>query len=147
MRIQDLTDLTALADTDLIVVDDYQSAGVYNTKKMTVANFKNTLGLPSRYLYANISQTGTSEPTMTVIKNTLGYTPTFTYDGVGDFFMNFNESISAIKTILTAGYNRYPYITEFRMSGGGVKITTYNTSGTPTNNVLINASIKIEIYE
>ena len=33
MRIQDLTELTSLNDNDLVVVDDYQSAGVYNTKK------------------------------------------------------------------------------------------------------------------
>ena len=146
MRIQDLTELTTIADTDLVVVDDYQSAGVYTTKKITVANLKSELGLPSRVLYANLNQSGTDAPTMTVIKNTLGYTPTFFYDGVGDYFMDFNEAISASKTILTAGYTRFPYITEIRMSGGGVKITTYNTSGTPTNNVLINASIKLEIY-
>ncbi len=148
MRIQDLTSKTTIADTDLVVVDEYQSAGVYTTKKMTVLSLKDTLGLPSRYLYANISQTGTSAPTMTVVKNTLGYTPTFSYDGVGDYTMNFSESLSVNNTILTAGENRFPYVGSFRLSGGGVKIDTYRAStGANTDGVLVNASIKIEIYE
>ena len=147
MRIQDLTELTSLADNDLVVVDDYQSSGVYNTKKITVANLKSELGLPSRVLYANLNQSGTDAPTMTVIKNTLGYTPTFTYDGVGDYTMSFDEAISASNAILTAGYTIYPYITAIRLSGGGVKIDTYSRTSGTADGILINASIKLEIYE
>ena len=146
MRIQDLTELTSLADTDLVVVDDYQSAGVYNTKKITVANLKSELGLPSRVLYANLNQSGTDAPTMTVIKNTLGYTPTFLYDGEGDYTMLFDESIDPTEAVLTSGFTRFPYITEIRLSGGGVSIQTYNRSSGSADGVLVNASIKLEIY-
>ena len=147
MRIQDLTELTSLADTDLVVVDDYQSSGVYTTKKITVANIKSELRLPSRVLYANLNQSGTDAPTMTVIKNTLGYTPTFLYDGVGDYTMSFDEAISASNAILTAGFTQFPYITAIRLSGGGIKIDTYNRSSGTADGVLVNASIKLEIYE
>lgn len=148
MRIQDLTELTSLADNDLVVVDDYQSAGVYNTKKITVANLKSELGLPSRVLYANLNQSGTDAPTMTVIKNTLGYTPTFTYDGVGDYTMSFDEAISAASAILTSSDSRFPYVSALRISGGGIKIDTWTaSSGAVANGVLVNTSIKLEIYE
>ena len=83
---------------------------------------------------------------MTVIKNTLGYTPTFTYDGVGDYTMLFDEAISASNAILTSGFTRFPYITEIRLSGGGVSIQTYNRSSGSADGVLVNASIKLEIY-
>lgn len=141
MRIQDLTEQTTLTDTEVLVINNG------STKKITVANLKSELGLPSRVLYANLNQSGTDAPTMTVIKNTLGYTPKFTYDGVGDYTMSFNEAISASNAILTAGYNIYPYITAIRLSGGGVKIDTYRRSSGTADGILVNASIKLEIYE
>ena len=141
MRIQDLTEETTLSNTDVLVINNG------STKKISVANLKSELALPSRVLYANLNQSGTDAPTMTVIKNTLGYTPTFTYDGVGDYTMFFNESISANNTILTAGFTQFPYITAIRLSGGGVKIDTYNRSSGTADGILVNASIKLEIYE
>jgi hypothetical protein len=141
MRIQDLTEQTTLTDTDVLVINNG------STKKITVANIKSELGLPSRVLYANLNQSGTDAPTMTVIKNTLGYTPTFLYDGVGDYTMLFDEAISASNAILTAGFTQFPYITAIRLSGGGVKIDTYNRSSGTADGVLVNASIKLEIYE
>ena len=141
MRIKDLTEQTTLSNTDVLVINNG------STKKITVANIKSELGLPSRVLYANLNQSGTDAPTMTVIKNTLGYTPTFTYDGVGDYTMNFNEFIDPAETILTAGFTQFPYITAIRLSGGGVKIDTYNRSSGTADGILVNASIKLEIYE
>lgn len=141
MRIQDLTEQTTLSDTDVLVINNG------STKKITVANIKSELGLPSRVLYANLNQSGTDAPTMTVIKNTLGYTPTFLYDGVGDYTMLFDEAINPANAILTAGFTQFPYITAIRLSGGGVKIDTYNRSSGTADGVLVNASIKLEIYE
>ena len=84
---------------------------------------------------------------MTVIKNTLGYTPTFTYEGVGDYTMDFNEAISAQNAILTSSDSRFPYVSAFRISGGGVKIDTWTASSSSVaNGVLVNTSIKLEIY-
>jgi hypothetical protein len=143
MKISNLTELTTATNDSVLVIND----GTPTTKKITVANFKASLGFPSRVLYANLNQSGTDAPTMTVIKNTLGYMPTFLYDGVGDYTMMFDESINASNAILTAGYTRYPYITAIRLSGGGVKIDTYNRSSGTADGVLVNASIKLEIYE
>jgi len=142
-KISNLTELTSATDASEIVIND----GTPTTKKITVANLKASLGLPSRVLYANLNQSGTDVPTMTVIKNTLGYTPTFLYDGVGDYTMLFSESINPDETILTSGFTQFPYITAIRLSGGGVKIDTYNRSSGTADNILVNASIKLEIYE
>ena len=142
-KISNLTELTTATNDSVLVIND----GTPTTKKITVANLKSSLGLPSRVLYANLNQSGTDVPTMTVIKNTLGYMPTFLYDGVGDYTMMFDESINASNAILTSGYTRYPYITAIRLSGGGVKIDTYNRSSGTADGVLVNASIKLEIYE
>jgi hypothetical protein len=142
-KISNLTELTTATDDSVLVIND----GTPTTKKITVANLKSSLGLPSRVLYANLNQSGTDAPTMTVIKNTLGYEPTFLYDGVGDYTMMFDEAISASNAILTAGFTQFPYITAIRLSGGGIKIDTYNRSSGTADGVLVNASIKLEIYE
>ena len=142
-KISNLTELTSATDASEIVIND----GTPTTKKITVANLKASLGLPSRVLYANLNQSGTDVPTMTVIKNTLGYTPTFLYDGEGNYTMLFSESIDPTNAVLTSGFTRFPYITEIRLSGGGVSIQTYNRSSGSADGVLVNASIKLEIYE
>jgi len=142
-KISTLTELTSATDSMVLVIND----GTPSTKSITVANLKASLGLPSRVLYANLNQSGTDVPTMTVIKNTLGYTPTFLYDGVGDYTMLFSEFIDPASSVLTSGFTRFPYITEIRLSGGGVSIQTYNRSSGSADAVLVNASIKLEIYE
>ena len=142
-KISNLTEVTTLSNDNEFVVND----STPTTKKVTYESLKTNLGLPSRVLYANLNQSGTDAPTMTVIKNTLGYTPTFLYDGVGDYTMNFNEFINPNETILTSGFTQFPYITAIRLSGGGVKIDTYNRSSGTADNILVNASIKLEIYE
>lgn len=143
MRIADLTTTTTVADNDLIVIDNTDNS---ITKAITVANLKGQLGLPSRVIYANLTQSGTDAPTMTVIKNTLGYTPTFLYDNVGSYSMLFNESISASTCLVTTGGDKYPYVFGARISGGGIKIEVYNGS-TKANSGILDATIKIEIYE
>ena len=150
MRIQDLTDLTTLADTDLVVVDDYQSAGVYTTKKMTVANLKSQLGLPKYIIAVNLSQSGTSAPTITEVFNNSGVTVTTTYQSQGEYTLELSSAImTSNKTIVTATTGVLnPYILGItKQNDLYITISTYNASGTGVNNQLYNTSIKIEIYE
>ena len=141
-KISDLTAITTIADNHVLVIND----GTPTTKKITVASLKSQLGLPSRFIYANISQTSTDAPTMTIIKNTLGYTPTFLYDNVGSYSMLFDESVTPASWTVVNGGDKYPYNTSVRISGGGVKIETYNGS-TKADGILLDLSVKIEVYE
>jgi len=140
-RISDLTALTTATDTSVLVIND----GTPTTKKITVANFKASLGLPNRFLYATITQTSTNEPVMTVVRNTLGYTPTFLYDNVGSYTMLFNESLNDTNWIITNGGNKYPYTNSVRLSGGIIKIEVYN-GNTKADGALLDMSIKVEYY-
>jgi hypothetical protein len=147
MRIQDLTELTSLADTDLVVVDDYQSSGVYNTKKITVANLKSELGLPSTYLYGFITQTGTDAPTLTILKNTLGITPTTSYNNVGDYTIDFASATLNSSTIVTLGTSGiYPYTLQASYSNSTTIALKSFRDNVKYDNVFVNIPIKIEIY-
>jgi len=141
-KISNLTDLTTATDTSVLVIND----GTPTTKKITVANLKKSLGLPTRFLYATISQTGTDAPVMTVIKNTLGYIPTFLYDNVGSYSMLFNESLNKTNWIILNGGDKYSYVNSVRLSGGGVKIETFDGI-TKADGKLLDMSIKIEYYD
>ena len=93
MRIQDLTELTSLNDNDLVVVDDYQSAGVYNTKKITVANLKSELVGEYTKLVGLLSQSGTNAPTLTILENTTGATITPSRLTTGAYTLTFDTSV------------------------------------------------------
>ena len=147
MRIQDLIELTSLADTDLVVVDDYQSAGVYSTKKITVANLKSELGLPSRVLYANLNQSGTDAPTLTILKNTLGITPTTSYNNVGDYTIDFASATLNSSTIVTLGTSGiYPYTLQASYSNSTTIALKSFRDNVKYDNAFVNIPIKIEIY-
>ena len=150
MRIQDLTELTSLADTDLVVVDDYQSAGVYTTKKITVANLKSELGLPSRVLRLNLSQSGTAVPTFTELENTTGATITASRLTTGTYQIESDLDLFSTPDnvyVMINGY-RYPYaISAYRLSSTIIQIQTWvvSTDGA-TDGALNRTSLEVRIY-
>jgi len=149
MRIQDLTELTSLADTDLVVVDDYQSAGVYNTKKITVANLKSELGLPVKSIYLELTQSGTNAPTIQEVFNNTGVTVTSVYNGTGDYsiILGSNIMISGKVVVTSTSGVIYPYILSIiRQNENQIDLSTYMSDGTYANFQLNNTGIKIEIY-
>lgn len=149
MRIQDLTELTSLADTDLVVVDDYQSAGVYNTKKITVANLKSELGLPVKSIYLELTQSGTNAPTIQEVFNNTGVTVTSVYNGTGDYsiVLGSNIMISGKVVVTSTSGVIYPYILSIiRQNENQIDLSTYMSDGTYANFQLNNTGIKIEIY-
>lgn len=152
MRIKDLTDLTTLADTDLVVVDDYQSSGVYTTKKMTVANLKSQLGVNYKELVCLINQTGTSDPTLTILANTTGATFTASRMVQGQYLIqsyiggNSASIFNTNKTIITCTNYRYPYKIDMRVNTtDSILVGTYDS--TSTDGILVNATLIIRIYE
>jgi len=148
MRIQDLTELTSLADTDLVVVDDYQSAGVYDTKKITVANLKSELGVGYTKLVCLISQSGTDAPTLTILENTTGATFSTVRYAQGTYQITTPSSVfTSGKTLVLANNFRYPYTIDINRTGAtNLTIGTYTDAST-SDDVLLNASLEVRIYE
>lgn len=109
--------------------------------------------IPGYKVYtAVISQTGTGAPTVDyVLKNTLGFTPTFSYDSVGQYAI-FNGSFAWTnnKTIvfLTPGFPNTSYVFGWdRASSSYLYLyTTNSTNNTFTNSCLNKVSIEIRVY-
>ena len=113
---------------------------------------------------ATITQSGTADPTVTVILNTTGETVTWDYIGVGKYNATITGGIFASgKTAVTAslgGYAPSPYdgalvgVGGQRLSSTVVQILSFgapNRLGVQgdielSNGVLYNATVRIEIY-
>lgn len=150
MRIQDLTELTSLADSDLVVVDDYQSAGVYNTKKITVANFKNNLNNYSKVVF-NLSQSGTNDPTLFEFENTTGATITPSRLTVGSYTLTFDTAVFTDFDKVHVNLNNFkrPYGFDYTLiSSTEIQFNSWILlTDTVSDSAFNRTSIEIRIYE
>jgi len=151
MRIQDLTELTSLADTDLVVVDDYQSAGVYNTKKITVANLKSELVGEYTKLVGLLSQSGTNAPTLTILENTTGATITPSRLTTGTYTLTFDTSVFTDfdKVHVKLNNFRRPYAYEYVLiSSTEIQFQSWVLlTDVASDSAFNRTSIEIRIYE
>ena len=151
MRIQDLTELTSLADTDLVVVDDYQSAGVYNTKKITVANLKSELGVGYTKLVCLISQSGTDAPTLTILENTTGATITPSRLTTGAYTLTFDTSVFTDFDKVHVGLNNFkrPYAYDYTLiSSTEIQFNSWVLlTDVASDSAFNRTAIEIRIYE
>lgn len=150
MRIQDLTSLTSLNDNDLVVVDDYQSTGVYNTKKITVANLKSELGVNYTKLVCLLSQSGNNAPVLTTLENTTGATITPSRLTTGVYTLTFDTPVFTDFDKVHVKLNSFarPYAFEYRLiSSTEIQIETrVLLTDISTDSALSRTAIEINIY-
>lgn len=151
MRIQDLTlsTRTALTSNDLIVVDEYQSAGVYTTKKITADKVASSR--PYKVLSGLISQSGTNAPTLTILENTFNGTPVLTYNSVGSYKLRLTGEITANKFFGFVGLAgaRITFVGLSRLDNNYVQIdncVTLTDQENYTNSLLNGDYIEIRVY-
>jgi hypothetical protein len=106
--ITDLTALTAVEVTDTtkksIPVADEDSPND-EAKKMTLSELSNilTYGYGVKVYEALLTQTGTNAPVATVLKNTLGGTPTWGYSSAGRYTLTLLNTFTVGKTCINFG--------------------------------------------
>lgn len=143
-KISNLTELTTATDTSEIVIND----GTPTTKKITIANLKTSLGVNYTKLVALISQSGTDAPTLTILENTTGATFSAVRQAQGIYQITTLSTVfTANKTLVLANNFRYPYTIDINRTGATtITIGTYNGVST-SDDVLLNSSLEIRIYE
>lgn len=115
----------------------------YESQSYTYAELKSGLGLGSKVYKALLTQSGTSAPVATVLVNTLGVTPTFSYVGVGDYRLIVTGNIFVqAKTAILLAQN---------IGGGGAIDAIWNSTNDlaielPSDNVLDYTLITIEVF-
>lgn len=98
---------------------------------------------------AIINQTGTSAPTVTIVANTLGGTPVFSYSSVGGYAVTLSGAFTVGKTvvIINNGQSANTLVGAYAINANAIGITTSaSTTATASDGLLFNASISIEVY-
>jgi hypothetical protein len=108
------------------------------------------VGVPNKVIKGNISQTGTSAPTIDIFENTTGATLTATRSTVGVYVISSNISIFTSNTMfMYLGNNQiknggYVYILQY---GNATTLDLFTfKEGSPLDELLGNTSFEIKIY-
>jgi hypothetical protein len=136
-------------DTDIYEGEQYMDTDtglIYTRNASDIIVVGSTAGY--KVYRANLTQTGTSAPTETILENTLSGRPTFAYVGPGDYTITLTGEWTASKTFILI--NNYPeggIVRIQRTNSNEISLETFNTSFVSTNSVLQDTSIEIKVYE
>lgn len=133
---------------------DAQAARIGHVNAVYDALSQNTL--PYKVYVAKITQTGTSDPTVTVLENTLGSNLTWQRNNSGNYSTGATTILANMaKTTITCGSNAYTGqttpITVFSniagAGGGNIYFGIYTYSGTTlSDDILKSSTIEIRVY-
>lgn len=116
-----------------------------------ISDFIGALASSYKVYTALLTQTELTAPTVVVLENTLGFTPTWNYNDVGWYTTNstsFTEkttvflgspSVDTSTEVVTFASARTP-------SSGGSVVIQSRVAGTRTNSKFYNTSIEIRVY-
>lgn len=122
-----------------IIVGGYPSGGFYTQDDI----------IGYKVYTAVLTQEGSDPPAVTVIKNTLGFEPQFTYEGVGEYFCIHSDVWVRNKTFVSINQtdgNTLGIVGASPVNGPFFVIRSYDLTGTLADEVISNASIEIRIY-
>lgn len=103
---------------------------------------------PKVYI-ALLTQSVTNDPTVTVVLNTLGVTPSVTRDDVGNYWVTATGKFTADKTVCEIDYNSVDTFGKLNIQRADVNICTiqsYDNTDTLADSLLLNNWIKITVY-
>jgi hypothetical protein len=101
---------------------------------------------------ALLTQTGTDAPVATVLENTLGGVPIFSYSDVGSYVMTLTGVFLSGKTFITMGSidvdNSADTGTLYlaRLSNDVLALNSRDSTFTPRNEMFVNTAIQIIVY-
>lgn len=106
---------------------------------------------PYKVFVATLSQTGTNDPVVTIIRNTLGYEPTIGYPAsvgsTGIVLTDLDETKTQV-IISPKSASAKRLIPFYSISGDVITLRTYNLANSAyENDMLLDTPIEIRVYE
>ena len=105
--------------------------------------FDNVYSNKGKIYRALLSQSGTNAPTATILENTLGGTPTYSYSSTGVYQIVLAGLFEVAKTLLFVGGIAGSIACEV---DDGIVLATRNAAGTLANSLLSSTSISVIAY-
>ena len=94
----------------------------------------------------NLTQSGTSAPTLTTFVNTSGATLTTSYTSVGTYKITASSAIFDVTNTWIMVSNAEAHIELYRNTDTELILKTYNSGGTLTNGLITKKAFEIRLY-
>lgn len=138
---------TKLTEQDLLLISQWDGISAYETKYI---NGNVASGVEIKEFIARIEQTGTSAPTITVIKDDFNDTYAGSYTSVGHYEISgFNSELLGDEEIYI-NVNNLPVTTFIRTSNVNSAtidiVTTDNTGGFIDGSIAVNTYLRVTKY-
>jgi hypothetical protein len=160
IRVTDLKNYINSGNTDTVFTGGTVSGTTNFTNGLSATTISGTtfygdgsnltgFGLPYKVYTALLNQTGTTTPVATVLENTLGVNPIWSYDSIGYYLFTQTGAFPINKTIVRIGNEGSTdfYTLIFRTDDEiGVFTSLLNNIGIGDDNLLYNTSIEIRVY-
>lgn len=138
-----------ISGSDKLIGTDTDGVIQNATKNFTVQELSNFIK-PYKVYTALLTQTGTSAPVATILENTLGAVPVWSYQGVGNYVLTLAGAFLSGKVVMFLNNDRSNSIYAiYRTSNNTLEIEIKITDSVPfvpTNSLLTQASLEIRIY-
>lgn len=138
---------TDLKNQDLLLISQWDGVSAYETKYIN-ANLAESVN--KKEFIARIEQTGTSAPTLTVIKDDFNDTYTTIYNGLGDYaIQGFNSELTSDEEIYinTNNLQAGNFVKTTPQAVNEINIETFDNALNPADGILINPTyIRVTLY-
>lgn len=146
--------VTITSSTGVTVLGGVSNVSVTNSSGLTVTEsnvtYNNGIKTLNNVSYKNyialLYQTGTNAPTAYVLENTLSGLITWTRSNTGDYDGTLTSEFTEFKTAIFCNNTGQGEILIGRKNNNAVRLQTFNSAGTASDDKLIYTTIEIRVY-
>ncbi len=148
------SNISITSSTGVTVLSGISNVSVTNSSGITISEsnvtYNNGIKTYNNIAYkkyiALLNQTGTNDPTATVLENTLSSVITWTRSALGEYEGTLTAEFTDNKTFVLITITQNGQVLASRKTDNIVQVYTFTSNGTATDGYLTNASIEIRVY-
>lgn len=146
--------ITITSSTGVTVLGGVSNISVTNSSGLTVSEsnvtynngIKTNNNVSYKHYIALLYQTGTNAPTAYVLENTLSNLITWTRSATGDYDGTLTDEFTEFKTAIFCNNTGQGEILIGRKNNNAVRVQTFNSAGTASDDKLTYTTIEIRVY-
>ena len=146
--------VTITSSTGVTVLNGVTNVSVTNSSGLTISEsnitynngIKSNNNVSYKHYIALLYQTGTNAPTPYILENTLSGIVTWTRSAIGDYDGTLTGEFTEFKTAIFCNNTGQGEILIGRKNNNAVRVQTFNSAGTASDDKLTYTTIEIRVY-